>query len=163
MKPFRKDAQFILMFFIFLTVFTIYSNLGIEPENTSSKTLQHHQQDILIVKPRSNRTPASISESTGPMLNKEFFCRPGTKVTQEKVGKSLVMISFKMCPKPKLISNVTIENQSNGFKAQIFKVENDKFKTDYIQLNNGVNRLKLEVVLKDGQKLEESLEILSGS
>lgn len=159
MKPFRKEAQFILMFFVFLTVFTIYSNLGLEPETTTAKT----QQDILIVKPRSTRSPASVSEATAPVLNKEFFCRPGTKVVQEKVGKSLVMISFRMCPKPKLISNVTIENQSNGFKAQIFKVENDKFKTDYIQLNNGVNRLKLEVVLKDGQKLEESLEILSGS
>ena len=159
MKPFRKEAQFILMFFVFLTVFTIYTNLGLEPETTTTKT----QQDILIVKPRSNRSPASVSEATAPVLTKEFFCRPGAKVVQEKVGKSLVMISFRMCPKPKFISNVTIENQSNGFKAQIFKVENDKFKTDYIQLNNGVNRLKLEVVLKDGQKLEESLEILSGS
>lgn len=163
MKPFRKDAQFILMFFIFLTVFTIYSNLGIEPETTSTKSLQHHQQDVLIVKPRNNRTPASVQDVTAPVLNKEFFCRPGAKIVQEKVGKSLVMISFKMCPKPKLISHVMIENESNGFKAQIFKVENDKFKTDYIQLNNGVNHLKLEVVLKDGQKLEESLEILSGS
>ena len=162
MKPFRKEAQFILMFFIFLTVFTIYSNLGIEPETASGKSLQNHQQDVLIVKPRSNRSPASISETTAPILNKEFFCRPGAKSAQEKVGKSLVMISFKLCPKQKLISQVTIENQSNGFKAQIFKVENDKFKTDYIQLNSGVNQLKLEAVLKDGQKLEESLEILSG-
>lgn len=163
MKPFRKEAQFILMFFIFLTVFTIYSNLGIEPVNASAKTFQHHQQDILIVKPRSNRIPASISETSAPVLNKEFFCRPNVKVAQEKVGKSLVMISFKLCPKLKLITQITIENQSNGFKAQIFKVENEKFKTDYIQLNNGVNHLKLEAVLKDGQKLEESLEILSGS
>lgn len=163
MKPFRQEAQFILMFFIFLTVFTIYSNLGIEPENPSVKTLEHHQENMLILKPRSDRTPASISETTAPVLTKEFFCLPGGKVTQEKVGKPLVMISFKVCPKQKLISQMTIENQSNGFKAQIFKVENDKFKTDYIQLNSGANHLKLEAVLKDGQKLEESLEILSGS
>ena len=163
MKPFRKEAQFILMFFVFLTVFTIYSNLGMEPETTSTKTLQQHQQDVLIVKPKNIRAPASVPEVTAPVLNKEFFCRPHRKVVPDKVGKSFVMISFKMCSKPKLITNVAIENQSNGFKAQIFKVENDKFKTDYIQLNNGVNQLKLEVVLKDGQKLEESLEILSGS
>lgn len=162
MKPFRKEAQFILMFFIFLTVFTIYSNLGMEPE-VAVQTLKNHQQDFLDGKVKPARAPASISDVATPILLKEFLCKPSARIVQDKIVKSLVMISFKMCQNQKLIANMAFENESNGFKAQIFKVEKNKFKTDYIQLNSGVNRLKLVVVLKDGQKLEESLEILSGS
>lgn len=162
MKPFRKEAQFILMFFIFLTIFTIYSNLGMDSETTANKSLQGSSAEIINVKSKISRIPASIPEAA-PILNKEFLCKPSAKQVQDKVGKSLVMISFKMCTKEKLIVNVALENQSNGFKAQIFKLEKNKFKTDYIQLNNGINKLRLEVILKDGQKLEESLEILSSS
>jgi hypothetical protein len=73
------------------------------------------------------------------------------------------MINFKICKESKSLNKIIIENQSNGFKAQVFKLEANNFKTDYIQLNEGLNKLKLEVILKDGQKLAESLEILSGS
>lgn len=163
MKSFRQEAKFILMFFTFLTVFTIYSNLGMETEIVSKNPIQSSPVSTVEKKVRPTRNTASISEATAPILNKEFLCGPLLKKSPEKVDRSLVMISFKLCGKLNSVTNLALENQSNGFKAQIFKIEKNKFKTDYIQLNNGVNRLKLEAVLKDGQKIEESLEILSGS
>ena len=163
MKLFRKEAQLILMFFTFLTVLTIYTNLGIEPEMVSKNPNQNSPLMISEKEERANRSLASTKDVTAPILNKKFLCGKDAKQSPEKVDRSLVMISFKMCSNINLVANLALENQSNGFKAQIFKIEKNKFKTDYIQLNNGVNRLKLEVVLKDGQKIEESLEIMSGS
>lgn len=163
MKPFRKEAQLILMFFVFLSVFTIYSNIGMDPEPVLSNSLNFNPPEALNLRPKLFREPASIPEISAPILTKDFFCGPQAKLSQDHVGKSLVMISFRLCPKLNLIQNMVLENQSNGFKAQIFKLEKNQFKTDFIQLNNGINYLKLEVVLKDGQKLQESLEILSGS
>lgn len=163
MKPFRKEAQFILMFFVFLTVFTIFSNFGIESEVASAKSLQAISNEIVNVKPSLLREPASISDDITTMINEEFLCNLKDSPKQNKVNKRLVMVSFKICKDLKNFSSVTLENQSNGFKAQIFKLEKNKYKTDYIQLNEGLNQLRLEAVLKDGQKLEESLEILSGS
>ena len=163
MRSFRKEAKVILIFFVFLTIFTIFSNFNFDSEQSSAKSLQNISGEIIGVEPGSARAPASIDENALLILNKEFLCNPSAKPTQDKVAKHMVMISFRMCQELKSVLNVALENQSNGFKAQIFKVEKNNFKTDYIQLDEGLNRLKLNVVLKDGQKLEESLEILSGS
>lgn len=163
MKLFRKEAKVILMFFAFLTIFTVFSNFNFDSEQASLKSFQSMRDEIVGVNSNSMRAPASVDENTSLVLNKEFLCNPSAKPVQDKVVKHMVMINFKMCQELKSVLNVALENQSNGFKAQIFKVEKNNFKTDYIQLNEGLNRLKLNVVLKDGQKLEESLEILSGS
>lgn len=161
MKSFRKEAKVILIFFVFLTIFTIFSNF--DSDQTTAKSLQNISDEIIGVESSSSRAPASVEKNASPVLNKEFLCKPSAKPVQDKVGQHMVMINFKMCQELKSVLNVALENQSNGFKAQIFRVEKNNFKTDYIQLNEGLNRLKLNVVLKDGQKLEESLEILSGS
>jgi hypothetical protein len=75
----------------------------------------------------------------------------------------MVMLNFRLCKQAKLIDTVSVLNETNGFRAQIFKSHDSKFKTDYIQLNSGSNKIIVEVILKDGQKNVDSLEILSGS
>jgi hypothetical protein len=111
-----------------------------------------------------SRRPSSVNseEVTSQVIQASFLC--DEKSTQEKVqhksGK-LMMMNFKMCAKNAV--SISLKNHSNGFKAQIFKVGKENYKTDFIQLSKGSNHLKLEIILKDGQKLEDSLVILTGS
>ncbi len=168
MKTFVSEAKFILIFFIGLTAVTIlsYVDLFSSLNKSSRKSLETLNYEIVKVQPNLVRAPASVEpEKDSFTLSKEFLCnnKPESKLLQDKVSKHMVMINFKICKESKSLSEVIIENQSNGFKAQVFKLESNNFKTDYIQLNEGLNKLKLEVILKDGQKIAESLEILSGS
>jgi len=106
------------------------------------------------------RIPASLREIKPLYLNKEFFCKNSKNTIQNKWEQSIIMINFKICSDPETLSHITFENLSNGFKAHIFKMEDGSFKTDYIQLDSNINKLKLVVEKQDGQRLEESLEIL---
>ena len=163
MKSFPTEAKFILLFFAILTIFTVFSNFNLDSGPANAKSLRNLTNEIVNVKPSLLRTPASIEEESSAILNKEFLCKPAQNIVRDKVNKPMVIISFKMCQESQFIGSIALENESNGFKAHIFKLEKNNFKTDYIQLNNGINKLKFEVVLKDGQKIIESLEILSGS
>ncbi len=162
MKPFPQEAKFILTFFVILTAFALFTNFDLDSDSPT-KSLRSISSEAVKVNPTLNREPASVTEEGSFVLNKEFLCNSIQKPILDKVSKHMVQINFKMCYTQKSVRNIVLENQSNGFKAQIFKVDKNIFKTDYIQLNDGINKLKLEVVLKDGQKIEESLEILSGS
>lgn len=161
MKTFLKEAKLILLFFVVLTAASIFSNLDFEVKTNNSSIVS--PKFNVIVKPNLDRAPAATNEKESLTLEKQFFCNSAPKTEQDKVSKRMVMLNFKICHEAKNIRDVLIKNESNGFKAQIFSLESNKFKTDYIQLNEGVNKLKLEAVLKDGQKIVESLEILSGS
>ncbi len=189
MRQFRRETRYILIFFIALTMITIFSILDTDTEQkfavkslqsitSESITGEVVTSEIVKVEPGLLRAPASVNAADSPSLdspsldspsldslalNKDFFCKSLENVNQHKMAKNMVMINFRLCHEVKLINTIALENLSNGFNAQIFKIEDNKFKTDYIQLNNGLNRLRLEIILKDGQKLSESLEILSGS
>jgi hypothetical protein len=167
-KTFVSEAKFILIFFIGLTVVTIFSYVDLfsSINKSSHKSLDTLNYEIVSVRPNLVRAPASVEPNNDSLtLSKEFLCnnKPESKLLQDKVSNHMVMINFKICKESKSLNQINIENQSNGFKAQVFKLEANNFKTDYIQLNEGLNKLKLEFILKDGQKLAESLEILSGS
>lgn len=110
-----------------------------------------------------DRRPAAVNTDSAFVLKKELLCERVGPALSDRVENRLVMLNFRLCHEAKGVREVVVENQSNGFRAQIFRMEDQSFKTDYIQLNEGMNRLKLLVVLKDGQKREESLEILSDS
>lgn len=111
----------------------------------------------------TDRRPAAVNTADAFTLKKELLCHRVGPALSDRVVNRLVMLNFRLCQQTKGVQEVFLENQSNGFRAQIFRMEDQSFKTDYIQLNEGMNRLKLHVVLKDGQKREESLEILSDS
>lgn len=163
-KKVYREVQYFVLFFVMLTGITLFTYLDpeIDPKS-AARSLQSINDEIIHLKPSLSRAPASLSQEDKLSLHKEFFCKTLGGAVQDKIVKNLVMINFKLCHDLKLINTMAIENHSNGFKAQIFKMEHDNFKTDYIQLNNGLNKLKFEAILKDGQKIEETLEILSGS
>lgn len=181
MRAFFGEAKFILIFFVLLTVLTVLSNIdtgAIEKNRDKSfndlNKASKNDEVVNIIESQADkathrnlaRRPASQNQNDLSVLQKEFLCKTATTMqnkVSDRVSKNLVAISFKLCHEPKLTDRIVLENQSNGFKAHIFKINKFFFKTDFIQLNSGLNILKLEVFLKDGQKLEESLEILSGT
>ncbi len=114
----------------------------------------------------SNRRPASIAPTAASqIISQNFFCNHSfdSKAAAKTVETEMVMVDFKICKDLKNIEAVQLINQTNGFKAHIFKTDNFSYKTDFIQLNKGPNKITVEVVLKDGQKKQDSLVILTGS
>ncbi|AGH94760.1 hypothetical protein [Pseudobdellovibrio exovorus] len=180
MKQFFIEYKQILFFFVLLTGvtgYTLFESDLHQVQAASPQLKSLYGQNVahaaeLTPSHFPTRQPSSVgSENTTgikkleSVLDKKFLCAEKTAHKAEQVREQMVMIRFDLCQKnlKGMAKELHFENQSNGFKAQIFVVENGSYKTDFIQLNQGINKLKLEVVLKDGQKLEESLEILSGS
>ena len=168
MNTFLKEAKFILLFLGVITVVTRISNIDSDADLQASirPNLRIKIESEMVDAKWVQRVPAAIAgaEIKPLMLEKDFFCNHSLDENRSnKILKSMVMLNFKLCKKSNLIDKISIVNETNGFKAQIFKSDNSKFKTDYIQLNNGANKIFVEVILKDGQKNVDSLEILSGS
>ncbi len=55
--------------------------------------------------------------------------------------------------------NLKLLNRTNGYSAQLFKINKTDAKTDFIQLENGDNILHFEISLNDGQKKTQTLRI----
>lgn len=131
-----------------------------------NKPVSQSTGSVISVDELFKRAPASVNVPTELSLSTQFFCKDEknalVKPTQ-KVKKNMVMLRFKICLDEKQIQSVTLFNETNGFRAQIFKHNLGQYKTDYIQLNDGSNKVSAEVVLKDGQKSLDSLVILTGS
>lgn len=130
---------------------------------------------VVVKKPieiiKQNREPSSIQAPTPvvpavseDVINLGVFCRESvsnaTKAHQ-KTKKSLVMLNLKVCEELKSARHIWILNRTNGFKAQIFKVNMQNFRTDFVQLNSGLNDLRIEAVLKNGQTINQSVKIES--
>lgn len=58
-----------------------------------------------------------------------------------------------------LASNLKLLNKTNGYSAQLFKINKTDANTDFIQLENGDNILHFEISLNDGQKKTQTLKI----
>lgn len=56
-------------------------------------------------------------------------------------------------------SHLKLLNQTNGYSAQLFKINKTDANTDFIQLENGDNILQFEISLNDGQKKMQTLKI----
>lgn len=96
----------------------------------------------------------------------KIFC--GDQLERLNVKKQMVILEFNSCLNSgKQNSNkntsYSIQNLTNGFKGQVFKTGEKTFKTDFIQLSQGVNKIELQYYSKDKQHHRQSLEIVSGS
>lgn len=166
MKTFLNEFKFVLLLLGVITVITGLTNVDYDSEPQAMARVELHSkiENNLAEVVVPARVPASVQETKMPTLEKDFFCNHSLDDSRsERIPKSMVMLNFKLCKENKLIDKISIKNETNGFRAQVFKTDNFKFKTDYIQLNSGSNRIMVEVILKDGQKNVDSLEILSGS
>jgi hypothetical protein len=162
-----SEVKLALLFLILVSILSGFTLVDKDPEKIvlNKAASQNKVGSAISVGQFFKRTPASVNVATDTTLSTQFFC-PHEKTLQmpmQKVKKNMVMLSFKICLDEKLIQSVTLFNETNGFRAQIFKHDLGQYKTDYIQLNNGSNKVQAEVVLKDGQKTVDSLVILTGS
>jgi hypothetical protein len=167
-KSFLADAKFILILLAIVTAISGVSNMEVEAEQKPSFQRSDRGTGFTIFDNQAapNRQVASIAPAAvSQVITQNFFCNHSleTKAAVKSVDSALVMVDFKICKDLKNVEAVHLINQTNGFKAHIFKTDNFSYKTDFIQLNKGSNKITVEVVLKDGQKKQDSLVILTGS
>jgi hypothetical protein len=167
-KSFLADAKFILILLAIVTAISGVSNMEIESDQRPTFQRSDLGSGFLIFDNQAaqSRRVASIAPAAvSQVITQNFFCNHSfdAKAAPKSVESELVMVDFKICKDLKNIEAVQLVNQTNGFKAHIFKTDNFSYKTDFIQLNKGPNKITVEVVLKDGQKKQDSLVILTGS
>ncbi len=128
------------------------------------------------------RSPASINKEANSLIQplNLFADKPTKKIAfettlkmsceeifEDKFGlKQLNVnsnhITFKMTScfdQVNQANNLKLHNQTNGYSAQLFKINRTDAKTDFIQLENGDNILHFEISLNDGQKKTQTLRI----
>lgn len=155
-----------------MTIATVISYIDFESEKTAVvsrsaedilKATENKNPLTLLLDEKANRQPAAVDSEKRETLKVDIFCDSSVKARFKKVPQPLVMLDLNFCESLKSTRHVWIKNMTNGFKAQVFKTGDRKFRTDFIQLNSGNNKVVIESILKDGQKRTQSLEIISGS
>lgn len=163
MKSFLVQHKFLIGIFVALST-TLYINLT---DTNTDKVVVSSPADLLknsqapMPEFISLREPASVENKEPDSLRADIFCQ--NQSLKKNTSKQLVMLNLKLCVDIKSNRHIWIKNESNGFKAQLFKIDPKNYRTDFIQLSAGENILKIETILKDGQKIVQTLEILSGS
>jgi hypothetical protein len=155
--------KILIGFFVCLTAATSYSFFDQSDEDQKALTAKITAELQKNAQQNAARSPASIDTTKiKPQSQKlKVFC--DNKDLHFHFERSLVMLEVNSCQKLQGKHQIWIRNLSNGFKAQVFKISEQNFKTDFLQLNNGVNKIEIEGILKDGQKIVQKLEIQSGS
>lgn len=155
-----------------MTIATVISYIDFEPEKTAMvsrsaedilRATENKNPLALLLDEKASRQPAAIDPDKKETLKADVFCESSSKARFKKVPQPLVMLDLNFCESLKSARHIWIKNMTNGFKAQIFKTGDRHFRTDFIQLNPGNNKIVIESILKDGQKRTQSLEIISGS
>ncbi len=121
------------------------------------------ESPLALIVPAGKRDPAAVQSQKTEVLKADLFCENKERARFKKVSQTLLMLNLNVCTELKSSRHIWIKNVTNGFKAQVFKTGAKDYRTDFIQLSSGNNKLLIEAVLKDGQKRTHSLEIISGS
>lgn len=164
MVTFWNQNKILVCFFVLLTGITVYSFFDQSDEEKKELTAKVSAELIKNAQAKVDRQPASMAEKPIKTNTRKIkvFCSPATdlKVRSEK---SLLMLEVSTCKELSGKHQLWVKNISNGFKAQVFKISGQNFRTDFLQLNDGLNKIEIEGILKDGQKIVQTLEIQSGS
>ncbi|MBC7466262.1 MAG: hypothetical protein H7256_09735 [Bdellovibrio sp.] len=164
---FWNQNKILICVFVLLTNFTVYSFFDQSEEEKKELTARVSSELIKQAQSQSViklRQPAAIGKVTKNKDNKvKIFCDANPlKLSSDK---SLLMLEISSCRElyGSKKNQLWVKNISNGFKAQIFRTSSDSFRTDFLQLNPGLNNIEIQGILKDGQKIVQTLEIQSGS
>lgn len=162
MVNFWNQNKILICVFAFLTAVTVYGLFDQSEEEQKELTAKVSAELVKNAKTIVSRQPASVDNSkpTKNSVKVKLFCGPSAM--KLNFGKSLLMLEVSTCQKLFGKHQLWVRNKSNGFKAQVFKTSDQNFKTDFLQLNKGSNIIEVEGILKDGQKITQTLEIQSG-
>lgn len=76
-----------------------------------------------------------------------------TKLTSASVSSDHVILKFSQCSNALAqVKKIELVNKTNGYNAQLFKLNMAELNSDFIQLDKGLNQLEFEISLNDGQK-----------
>lgn len=84
---------------------------------------------------------------------------PSSTQDELKVNSNFVHFKGKVCLDKFSSDNIKLENTSNGFMASIFELPNQTFRTDFIHLKPGENKIKLVYNLKNTAEREKNIII----
>lgn len=80
--------------------------------------------------------------------------------TSASVSSDHVILKLSRCADQfAQIKKIELINKTNGYNAQLFKLNRADFNSDFIQLDKGLNQLEFEISLNDGQKKSQILKI----
>lgn len=124
----------------------------------------------------SNRTPASIRPievvkdeeptffaleevkkptpfETTLKLDCQDLLVDSAKLVSASVSSDHVILKLSRCNSAlSQFKKIELINTTNGYNAQLFKLNKAEFNSDFIQLDKGLNQLQFEISLNDGQK-----------
>jgi len=112
----------------------------------------------------AQRSPASIQEKASDFEGTRRNAIKSKSVVLEykcldeklEVDGSLVRLKGSSCLDEKW-QDISIVNHSNGFTASVIFLKNKSFTTDFIDLNEGENKLSIQAKDEKGQAVQKSL------
>lgn len=109
----------------------------------------------------STRAPASLgglAEQGAAVLDLEC-----TSKSFHVIGAQQIRLRGNLCKKAKgaKVIGSRILNSSNGMNATVFFTEESRFTTDYIQVERGLNHIRLEYEFNNGSKEISQLDVQS--
>lgn len=84
-----------------------------------------------------------------------------TEEIQMDAHAEMIMFKFADCKNLRTtkLEQFSLQNESNGYQGKIFKSGANSLVSDYIQLHEGQNIIRLQVRLNDGQIKEKTFKI----
>lgn len=172
MRKFLRKQKLLFIFFFALTALTIISYVDTEAEKKEARTpkeiMSQSQTRMVQSTEHLGRKVASLQNTARDeqTIKTKFFC--GNQEERINVKRQMIILEFNSCLNLKSGglakgSSYSIQNLTNGFKGQVFQTNKKTFKTDFIQLSSGINKIELQYYSKDKQYYKQSLEIISGS
>lgn len=163
MVTFWNQNKILIGFFLLLTAVTVYGFFDQSEIEQKELTAKVSAELLKNAQGSSTRTLASVQEKPAVTTAKKIKVFCDSSPIKMNSDKSLLMLEVSSCRELYGKHQIWIKNVTNGFKAQVFKTGDLKFKTDFMQLTSGSNKIEIEGILKDGQKVVQTLEIQSGS
>ncbi len=86
--------------------------------------------------------------------------RSQTAFHTARVSAKNVILHFSKCKNPdQIVQKMTLTNKTNGYNANLFKINKFDLNSDFIQLSLGENELEFVFSLTTGQKRTQVLKI----
>lgn len=106
----------------------------------------------------SKKTTASFETTLN--LDCQDILSSNAKLSSATVSSDHVLLKISRCYSTlSQVKKIDLVNKTNGYNAQLFKLNKAELNSDFIQLDKGVNQLEFEISLNDGQKKQQIFKI----
>lgn len=171
-RRFRANPIEVAIFSVIMLVFThsVYS-LFYDNQALYTADIAHHYRQIASARTAStatNRTPSSAEGTSHHVIDLDFKCQ--TQMNFQTTASKVRIVGPICSPDSDSVedsstssqkwSNAVVKNQRNSFQATLFPdFTHGKFSTDYIPLEEGENKLKLEFTYPNESTIQSELTL----